>query len=428
MEYAGGAGIEGKTQGGDAWYKINGEPAFYIKAEGSPRTFRIQFVGISAPNHPQNSFMDIGFGHNGQNVFVLAGNAESGYISNSPNIDWMQSNLNMLGNRSLRHICMPYSHDAGMSAPSHYQPPDIVNAMNTQTQTFPIAQQLNLGIRAFDIRPVIYKGQFWTGHYTILNKSDVEPHIWELALVSPALAAAAENFKYPIALGGNGQSLEEVMEDVNTFQAKYNELVILEFSHGYNIDKGGASFTEQDWKDVAAALSAQNTGLKNLYSAPSDTKDLTTIPLRDMINPGQPKAATLAIITNSTYTNQDAANFPTVFDNSLWDIAGSYKDTDSVETMTNDQKWKLAAARTNPDTPPFYMVWTLTQQAAEAIFAPVTKKTIRDLADEARPSLFLDIFAACTKQTYPNFLEHDNCNDSNVAALALAINYFFAAD
>lgn len=48
--------------------------------------------------------------------WVLSGSEKEGYwSSHSPPIAWMSSILPIIGDRKLKHVCMPGSHDAGMS-------------------------------------------------------------------------------------------------------------------------------------------------------------------------------------------------------------------------------------------------------------------------------------------------------------------------
>lgn len=111
-----------------------------------------------------------------------------------------------LGPKTLRQLCLPGTHDVGMST----FVPDTTFAApcNTLTQTSFILDQLQLGSRYFDIRPVIHATQFYTGHYTELNIAG--RNTWQ---------------------GANGQSMASVISDINAYTQDNPELVILYLSH-----------------------------------------------------------------------------------------------------------------------------------------------------------------------------------------------------
>jgi hypothetical protein len=168
--------------------------------------------------------------------FILTGDETLGYWSSvSPPTAWMSTILDVIGDRQLRYICMPGSHDAGMSVINGDTL--LVESSNVITQRFSeslnpdslpvslsrsrishfhfffalgtgdsywfvtvpnsamlilyadIGQQLLKGSRYFDVRPVIGDGgQFLTGHYS--------------APSSPVL-------------GANGEYLSDIVDEVN---------------------------------------------------------------------------------------------------------------------------------------------------------------------------------------------------------------------
>jgi hypothetical protein len=124
---------------------------------------------------------------------------------------WMQANLGTLGGRTLRQLCMPGTHDSGMSTIGSCT--FLANELVTQTQTQGILGQLQRGARSFDIRPVISDGKFVTGHYSYLD-----------ALVSTQ--------------GCNGQSIADIISDINSFTSGAAELIILGLGGDMNTDVG----------------------------------------------------------------------------------------------------------------------------------------------------------------------------------------------
>jgi hypothetical protein len=93
---------------------------------------------------------------------------------------------------------------------------------------------------------------------------------------------------------------------------------------------------------------------------------------------------------------------------------------------------KLPVQRPAPDAPGFLLSWTLTQSAAAALRCPVyfppdnstpiAYPSVLDLAAKAWPALFQNVLPAANRQTYPNILDVDNVQGSDVAALAMAVN------
>ncbi|HEX4860086.1 MAG TPA: hypothetical protein VFV07_02540, partial [Rhizomicrobium sp.] len=132
---------------------------------------------------------------------------------------WMQANLGLLGDRVLKQLVMPASHDAGMHMVQRCT--GLVggigaNACNTRTQTLSIAEQLNAGARYFDIRPVQEGATLYTGHFSDVRGKTV---------------------------GCNGPTLAAVLNDVAAFAAGHKELIILKFSH-YLVCSTGRGFDD----------------------------------------------------------------------------------------------------------------------------------------------------------------------------------------
>lgn len=80
----------------------------------------------------------------------------------------MQQSLGILLNRTLRQLCLPGSHDSGMSRKTGDT--TFGKGALILTQTLSIKDQLYAGCRYFDIRPVITGGKWATGHYTRIEQ------------------------------------------------------------------------------------------------------------------------------------------------------------------------------------------------------------------------------------------------------------------
>ncbi len=191
VEWAYGRGKNVKDDAGEVYYSLQGTPDdFSIRfknVNGLPTGFQVQAVldDIETQNNRRGSSIDIGFEHDRARNFILSGTKER-YSSSNPPSDWMHQNLDTLGGRKLRHICMPGTHNSGMSVLRDATIGSIPR--NTVAQLLNVHDQLEAGARFFDIRPILHKGQFYTGHYS----------------------EAAEFW-----FGGNGQSMAEVIEQIN---------------------------------------------------------------------------------------------------------------------------------------------------------------------------------------------------------------------
>jgi hypothetical protein len=300
---------------------------------------------------------------------------------------WMQTSLATLGDSTLRQLVMPASHDAGM-----YELNDCVgalnfgaNACNSRTQTLSILGQLQSGSRYFDLRPVLYRGTFRTGHF---NDSPV--------------------------LGCDGPALAVVFEDVSAFLAGSSELVILMFDHYFDRDSGVFAFTDQQMDALCGQVVAQLRPF--LYTGPGP---LAGTPLRQMIASGGRAIAVFASLSASVkskyagqgiYSYSDYPGGPadlTVFD--------SYANTNDLNTMINDQFGKMKRTE-NHGGDLFLLSWTLTQSNTQAIACGAGGLTtsILDLAAQADAALWsniVDQYAAqqITTATIANLLYVDNC-------------------
>ena len=307
----------------------------------------------------------------------------------------MQANIGTLGSRPLTHICIPGSHDAGMSQLNGGTA--FSNAANTQTQTLSIGDQLIAGSRYFDIRPVISDGSYATGHY-----SDVSAiNSWQ---------------------GSNGQNISDVISEINSFTDRNNELIIINLSHAYDTDDGNSNypiFTQDQWN----ALFDELTGINHLYVHPDPTTvDLTTVTLSTFI---ESSPAVVVIVQPDDTINLGDYSSQGFYQYSQLNAYNSYADTDDLSTMENDQLTKMAAQRGTPDQSYFLLSWTLTQSTADVLGFG---SSILDLANKADAALYTDLPPKLSTNTYPNILFIDNFqNDGQIVNLAMNINTQFAS-
>lgn len=128
---------------------------------------------------------------------IITGSEEYGYYTSmdwasSPQ-GWMRALYPVIKDRQLRHVVMPGSHDAGMGVWTS----DHVGApANTQTQGLTIYEQLVAGARYFDLRVVRQLG------------SGPDPLY---------LAAHVNDEMSTLAVGGTGESVQDIIDGINRF-------------------------------------------------------------------------------------------------------------------------------------------------------------------------------------------------------------------
>jgi hypothetical protein len=368
---------------------------------------------MSTKQSSQGSKVDLGFRHDDAVNWIMSTDEAGQWWSNSGTyIDWMQQSMGSLANRTLKHICMPGSHDAGMSMLK----PGTIGAhfANTQTQYLDFYQQLMAGSRFFDLRPVISGGQWVSGHYSALEL-DVED-IW---------------------LGGNGQLIADIVRQVNDFTSQYKELVIINLSHTLDTDNEYKDLTQDQWNKLFDILK----GINNRFTVTSlGNTDFSNNVLGDFITD---RASVFVIaqlpngITLGNYANQgfySGANFP---------FYDSYSNTNNRANMESDQFRKLKENRnlvsdSSARKDKFHVLsWTLTQQPEDVLNFD---KAIMNMAADAFDDLVSEAWNAFTPESFPNVLYVDALGirdksvvfpydkprtvgvNNDIAALAIAVN------
>jgi hypothetical protein len=325
---------------------------------------------------------------------VIAGAEDLGYwTSTDPPPDWMQQLWSVIGNRRLRHICMPGSHDAGMSVINRHTL--LGTRENTQTQVSDIYGQLMKGSRFFDIRPVVMnQTQYFTGHYAVAGK---------------------------ITQGANGQSIDSIIENVNRyglpcyfkssehvlilyrFTNQYKELVILRLSHPMDTDNDYKAFTQAQWNTLYQKLNGINHRFVN-SKIKSANDDITSMRLNELISSNEGRVLIVALEnTQVPYTDGifTATNFPHIDD---------YANKPQERAMAADQIQKLQARRSivvdaGARKDPFFIFsWTLTSDPTSLLRG----NSIAELAlDRAYDHLFWRGLNAFTPFSFPNVLYMD---------------------
>jgi hypothetical protein len=291
---------------------------------------------------------------------------------------WMADRLNLLGSKSLMEIAMPASHDAGMGTTQDCQ---LASTCNTQTQNYTILGQLQVGSRYFDLRPVVYNGTMYTGHYSV-------------------------------NLGCNGQSIADVLNDVNSYLRSGKDLVILKFSHYFDRDSGTSSFSDDQMKTLVAQVTQALQ--PSLYTGPVPPGGLQSVNVSDYIGSGGKVLAVFQGLSDSLKSQYSGvysyADFGSPGDLVVYD---NYANSNDLNTMISDQMGKLANSA-NHGSNLFLLSWTLTQSTAQAIGCSAgLAPSILDLAQEANVALWPNLVSAyqqgkINSRLMPNLIYVDN--------------------
>ncbi|KAF1947977.1 PLC-like phosphodiesterase [Clathrospora elynae] len=389
---------------GEAYYNISGTSNKLSVLARQPSDYKltISLDSMSTKQSPQGSNVDLGFRHDATVNWIMSTDKAGQWWSNSGTyVDWMQQSMGSLANRTLKHICIPGSHDGGMSTLRHGT--IGIHFANTQTQYLDFYAQLIAGSRYFDLRPVLSNGQWVAGHYSKVG------NVW---------------------LGGNGQSISDIIQQVNAFTAQYQELIIINLSHTLDTDNKYADLTQAQWNALFDTLK----GVNNRYTVASPgSTDFTTKVLGDFITDRASVfiiAQILSPMTLGNYANQGfylGRNFP---------FYDSYSNTNNRATMKSDQLAKLKANRnivSSPDSKDTFHIlsWTITQQPEDVLNFD---RAIMNLAADAFDDLVSEAWNAFTPESFPNVLFVDalGIRDKSVVfpydkPKSVSVNYDIAA-
>ncbi|KAL2863395.1 phosphatidylinositol-specific phospholipase C domain-containing protein [Aspergillus lucknowensis] len=196
------AGANAVDDNGEAYYSI----------EGTNQKFILRATTHIPDTHPRRTVVDLSGMGLGQREYlnprpevpvtlVITGSASHGFVASlthGPG-NWMRQIYDVIKDRPLQHIVMPGTHDSGMSTISG-QILSIGSEANTQTQALNIYDQLRVGARWFDLRIIS------------VHQSNTDDYDFWVAHVND------ENADVPV--GNTGESLADIIEEVNRFTSE----------------------------------------------------------------------------------------------------------------------------------------------------------------------------------------------------------------
>ncbi|CAH1391059.1 unnamed protein product [Nezara viridula] len=374
-----------------------GGKSFQILAIGGPplrqdipNRLEAFYDNIEIDGQPKGMRRNLGFRHDGDTNIIIIGKNGKYTGTSLDGSNWMKNNIDVLGNRTLRQISIPGSHDAGMSRLNGGTA--FAYECNVLTQSYPFEGQLNLGIRYFDIRPVIGNGgNYLTGHYTHITGS------WQ---------------------GGNGKYIAELITDLNVFTKHHNELIILKLSHSLNTDVGPNSYrklNQEEWDKLFEKLDTINF----LYNNDNKNVKLDQITFNDFTDHGSKASVVIIVDDPDSKVELGSRLGKGYFMTNSLDIYDDYAGVNNWRTMIKDQVKKMHEHSNNQY---FLLSWTLTQNGRQAAFCTTFSIALMDLADQANIQLGKLLYEEVSSSSYPNIILVDNVKDTDVAAMAMAIN------
>eukprot|EP01039_Chlorochromonas_danica_P009242 gene9242-10204_t len=317
-----------------------------------------------------------------------------------PYSHWMGDKMGDIGNRTLRTICIPGSHDAGMCINENAALGNREACVITQKMT--IRDQLAMGVRYFDLRVIKGSGKYHTGHYSL------------------------QGF---LQVGGRGISFDDIIEQINDFTSYCkSEVIILTVSHSVNTDSGYGHFDQSVWEDFFRQLQRLN----GLYKV--NDSDLTNVMLREFVKFGS--SAVVVVVTENPrdLPSINWGSFPWIHQGSAFPLTDQYSNTTDVNVMAKDQLDKMVQYKTKRDDPVFLLSWTLTQgdlfAALGGLFpnSSLNPFRIESLASQANARLNC-ILPVCSIQSFPNIILLDFVfPDLPILPICHTINNHLAVD
>lgn len=287
-------------------------------------------------------------------LFILAAlltncNKESAIDPNAETANWMSDLLkaNPTATIALKDIAIPGSHDAAMYI---LQDCNLGNACNTQTQYLNMKDQLEAGFRMFDIRPILYKGKYYTQH-----------------------ATACDGF------GCKGDIMDNILTQTNTFLDTHAELVILYLSHFCNIEADDANFL---------AFLNNKLGDKIYKETTVNAIPFIKRPLTDFI-PTNRKTGKVVLVFESGIANTPANRAAGLFSGNTLPMVGGWTDDDNFPELKQNQLTNFSNY-VNDSTHLYQVAWQITQNADQAVacvLTPTAATSIETAAQNANTQL-----------------------------------------
>ena len=375
---------------------------------------------------PSTDNLELGFNEEAAVPFVLAGDLDRNFTSTNTPVDFLAANLYKWGDRSLRQLALPATHNSGMGTITHKH--NLAGSAGAQTQSRTTRDQLEYGARHLDIRPKFVRAgrrfhdQYMsedfavTGHYSHVDVKHLE---------------LSYHFEW---FGADGQAILDIIADINAFTSRNNELIIVHLSHA--LDRSYKDFNQADWDRLLDLFLKVN----HRYIA-QDVTDLSTLTLRDFIG-GESPHPTVIVLVDGPPDFQLKHDFTDhgFYPSSALPKAGSYSNTNNLTQLRQDQFSKMSIG--NPIGGIFELHWYMTHDWKDAFRATVMERlrdgthkllpadwedSLLEFGDRSNQALYKELWPRLLEEGagFPNLVTVDNLRDGGVRSLVIAINDWF---
>jgi hypothetical protein len=314
----------------------------------------------------------------------------------------MDGQFSLISDRKLSQIALPGSHDSGINEADRHNCHNGGSSCNTVAQDGNISYQLERGARYFDIRPALSKGdsgKSWSTAHTGVYDSHI--------------------------LGCQGESRSSIVNSLNDFfksVAHRNELAILKISHcGAPPGSDVAKCTEDQLNALAKNLADSIDSIVACKDC-----NLSKMTLKEILQYGN-----VILLFDEKVTRDRSKG---IF---RWGIGGDrdlyfydhYSNTESFDTMRDDQAAKLLDKDHHGEKKLFLLSWTLTLDSSSAVACLFNSNSILKQAMLANPYLYRELHSLhgagkLTKRLFANVIYTD-AFEGEATRTAIYLNEIF---
>lgn len=320
--------------GGEVYYSIQGtSKTFVVRArthipDSYPRRTVIDLTGMGLG---QREYLDPG--KETGVTLVITGSDSYGFTASLRHGqgNWMKGMYDVIKDRQMQHIVMPATHDSGMSQISG-KIESIGTNVNTQTQGLNIYNQLRAGARLFDLRV--------GSVHKLLNKNDYS--FWTMH-VSDELAQ--------VVIGNTGESLDDVVKEINQFTAENpGEVIFFRVRYLNGILEVPADGPIYWSTDIVNNFFSKLKGINNRCGNLDPNTKFNKQKASYFMDQNGGKGCVLFLLNGNLKPNvpQDSVA-DGIYKNSMMDVWDNWSNLPDTQKMANDQvaDWKTVGRSGN---------------------------------------------------------------------------------
>lgn len=381
-------GANAKDDNGEAYYSIEGtNKKFVIRATTHipDAHSRRTIIDLSGMGMGQREYLDPA--QESPVTLVITGSNDYGFITSIRYGagNWMRGIYDVIKDRQIQHIVMPGTHDSGMSTISG----KIVSlgiAANTQTQGINIYNQLWAGARWFDLRVASVHDNANTGDYGF----------WVLHV---------NDERADIAIGNSGESLDDVVNEINKFTAENpGEVVFFRIRYLIGIRKIPSRGPINWNKDIVNAFYGKLKGVNNRCPNLDPNVKFNKQTASYFMDQNGGKGCVVFMLTGDLPNDvpQDSVG-DGIYKGNRMDVWDNWSNLAETEPMAKDQvaKWKTVGRSGNFNNDQFLISqWIVSADAVKTTFFGIQNIAIMP----TNPALYWMGVNNMSPETWPNVL------------------------